>query len=63
MNAYASDYRTTAMCNNSIANINMHACNHTVPWFPKNISELDRNANKVLEAGGELKSDHPVCSY
>ena len=33
---------------------------HAVPWFPKNISELDRNANKILEAGGELKSDHPV---
>ena len=28
-------------------------------WFPRHISELDRFANKVLECGRELKSDHP----
>jgi phenylalanine-4-hydroxylase len=30
-----------------------------VPWFPRHISELDKVANKVLEAGSDLESDHP----
>ena len=33
-----------------------------VPWFPKHISELDKVANRVLEAGKDLElldSDHP----
>ena len=34
-----------------------------MPWFPRNISELDRNANKIQEAGAELKSDHPVRAF
>lgn len=30
-----------------------------VPWFPRNVSELDHVANKVLEAGVDIESDHP----
>jgi len=30
-----------------------------VPWFPRQISELDDIANGTLEAGQELTSDHP----
>ncbi len=30
-----------------------------VPWFPHQISELDRFANRTLDAGMELQSDHP----
>ena len=30
-----------------------------VPWFPRHISDLDRIANKTLNAGTELESDHP----
>ena len=29
------------------------------PWFPRHISELDRVANKVLEAGKDIEADHP----
>ncbi|XP_061085394.1 phenylalanine-4-hydroxylase-like [Conger conger] len=31
----------------------------TVPWFPKQIQELDRFANQILSYGSELDSDHP----
>jgi phenylalanine-4-hydroxylase len=30
-----------------------------VPWFPRKISDLDLFANKTLEFGAELSSDHP----
>jgi phenylalanine-4-hydroxylase len=30
-----------------------------VPWFPRKKSDLDTYANKVLEMGEELDSDHP----
>lgn len=30
-----------------------------VPWFPRHISDLDSIANKTLNAGEELESDHP----
>ncbi|KAJ8366648.1 hypothetical protein AAFF_G00348070, partial [Aldrovandia affinis] len=30
-----------------------------VPWFPKEIQELDRFANQILSYGSELDSDHP----
>eukprot|EP01132_Coremiostelium_polycephalum_P007729 gene7729-9505_t len=31
----------------------------SIPWFPRKISDLDRYANKTLEMGSELSSDHP----
>ena len=30
-----------------------------VPWFPRHISELDRIANNVFEAGKDIEADHP----
>ena len=33
-----------------------------VPWFPKHLSDLDKVANRVIDAGsdgGDLQSDHP----
>ncbi|KAI1882114.1 hypothetical protein AGOR_G00247350 [Albula goreensis] len=30
-----------------------------VPWFPRQIQELDRFANQILSYGSELDSDHP----
>ena len=30
-----------------------------VPWFPKDVAELDLVANKTLEAGVDIESDHP----
>jgi phenylalanine-4-hydroxylase len=30
-----------------------------VPWFPRHISDLDLIANRVLDAGADLESDHP----
>lgn len=30
-----------------------------VPWFPRHISDLDLVANRTLDAGDELTSDHP----
>ncbi|EKX48603.1 hypothetical protein GUITHDRAFT_157502 [Guillardia theta CCMP2712] len=30
-----------------------------VPWFPLHVSELDAIATRTLDAGAELKSDHP----
>ena len=35
-------------------------CTFPVPWFPKNITELDRFADRVLSYGSELDADHPV---
>ena len=31
----------------------------TVPWFPREISDLDFVANRTLAAGSDLQSDHP----
>ena len=31
----------------------------TVPWFPRHISELDRIAPRILDAGADLHADHP----
>jgi len=30
-----------------------------VPWFPRHISQLDLIANRTLDAGEDLESDHP----
>jgi len=30
-----------------------------VPWFPRKISDLDENANNIVDFGGELAPDHP----
>jgi hypothetical protein len=31
----------------------------TVPWFPREIADLDFVANRTLAAGADLQSDHP----
>jgi len=31
----------------------------TMPWFPRNIADLDRFANQILSYGSELNADHP----
>jgi len=31
----------------------------TIPWFPRNIQDLDQFANQILSYGHELDSDHP----
>lgn len=31
----------------------------TVPWFPQNREDLDKIANRILDAGTDLDSDHP----
>ena len=31
----------------------------TIPWFPRQIDELDKYANQILSYGNELDSDHP----
>lgn len=31
----------------------------SIPWFPKNIKDLDRFANQILSYGSELDADHP----
>ena len=33
-----------------------------VPWFPRDLAELDLLANNTLEAGGALHTDHPGFS-
>jgi phenylalanine-4-hydroxylase len=33
-----------------------------VPWYPRHISDLDLIANRTLDAGGDLESDHPGFS-
>jgi phenylalanine-4-hydroxylase len=33
-----------------------------VNWFPRHISELDLIANRTLDAGIDLKADHPGFS-
>ena len=30
-----------------------------VPWFPRHITDLDMIANRTLDAGSDLESDHP----
>lgn len=30
-----------------------------VPWFPRTFADLDLVANRTLDAGIELQSDHP----
>lgn len=31
----------------------------TIPWFPRNIKDIDEFANHILSYGAELDSDHP----
>ena len=31
----------------------------TIPWFPRNIRDLDQFANQILSYGSELDADHP----
>ena len=31
----------------------------TIPWFPRQIKDLDQFANQILSYGSELDSDHP----
>ena len=33
---------------------------YVVPWFPKNIADLDEFANRICSYGAELDADHPV---
>eukprot|EP01039_Chlorochromonas_danica_P004872 gene4872-5340_t len=30
-----------------------------VPWFPRNLGELDKIANRIKDAGSDLHADHP----
>lgn len=32
---------------------------HSVPWFPRKLTDLDSFATKTLEYGAELTADHP----
>lgn len=32
---------------------------HSVPWFPRKVNDLDAFASKTLEYGAELSADHP----
>ncbi|XP_041452524.1 protein henna-like isoform X2 [Lytechinus variegatus] len=36
-----------------------HDTKDSVPWFPRKIKDLDEFANHILNAGGDLESDHP----
>ena len=35
------------------------ADNDAIPWFPRQIKDLDQFANQILSYGSELDSDHP----
>ncbi|KAL0088621.1 Biopterin-dependent aromatic amino acid hydroxylase-domain-containing protein [Phycomyces blakesleeanus] len=39
--------------------IGAESTNGNVPWFPRKLSDLDSFADKVMEMGEELSSDHP----
>ncbi|KAJ1740175.1 hypothetical protein LPJ78_001454 [Coemansia sp. RSA 989] len=43
----------------SIEALKSTASSEQVPWFPRKLSDLDTFAEKVLEMGEELSSDHP----
>ncbi len=42
-----------------IFNFNHYYHVYIVQWFPRHVSELDLIANRTLDAGTDLESDHP----
>ncbi|KAI9279338.1 Biopterin-dependent aromatic amino acid hydroxylase-domain-containing protein [Sporodiniella umbellata] len=62
--------KSSAQVNQVVANLGQHtkevriigasaSTTDSVPWFPRKLTDLDTFAEKVLEMGEELSSDHP----
>ncbi|XP_039617650.1 phenylalanine-4-hydroxylase [Polypterus senegalus] len=48
-----------AQISGHIIELSRNKIKDTVPWFPRDIQDLDRFANQILSYGSELDADHP----